>query len=479
MHIIIVGTGASGWITAHKLAQSDFIQKITIIGSEAIPTIGVGESTTRPFHNFLKDLIPDNFERRKFLVDIDAAAKYGVNYEGWSKKNFLNSFSGKQYNVGGYLLGNKNLENSVNEFSVPIHKLLYENYFCEDPEIQPYTYHFDANKFISAMQKLSEKNSKINHIKDTVIDSVKKNNEIEKLILENQGTIAGDYYVSCIGQTAFNQKVFREEYHNYSDVLLTDKALFYPLKYSDKKRQFHPYTVAKTMKYGWRWITPTWSRIGTGYVFSSNHISIDKAKEELISDIGDESIEPFMVDFSPRKAKNSFKENSCTLGMAAGFLEPLDAPGLAILFWTLPKVLSAILYKKFKNENYQKFLLDTNKEVSENYDWWASFILHQYKTSIRNDTDFWIDHKKVYFDHYEKLIENLFNVNYNNGEFIFNSKYPEVKTREHFIFYNTTAGKDINWNVIQNNRLEKIFINEQANLINHLDYFQSLRNSNY
>jgi tryptophan halogenase len=476
MHVCIVGTGASGWITAHRLSQIEFIEKITIIGSTAIPTIGVGESTTRPFHDFVKNLIPNNEERYKFLVDIDAAVKYGVNYEGWSKHNFLHPFSGKDANHGGYLLGYKDPNLSVNEFTVPLHDSLTDNSFCEDPRIQPYTYHFDANKFISAMQRLSEKNSKITHIIDTVIDSVKQGEEIRELVLEKQGKISADYYISCIGQTAFNQKVFKEEYHSYSDTLLTDKALFYPLKYTDKKKQFHPYTVARTMKHGWRWITPTWSRIGTGYVFSSNHVSVDEAVDELRDSIGDQTIEPHLVDFYPRKAKKTFKSNSCTLGMAAGFLEPLDAPGLAILFWTLPKLVSIL--EKIQENIYQVDDLNTvNFECSENYDWWTSFILHQYKTCIRTDTKFWKDHKSVKFDFYEKLTANLFNVKLKVADFNFRSVHPEIKPREYFMFYNTTAGKDINWPVAIKYPIWKRSPKKDANLENHFEFFQKLHNT--
>jgi tryptophan halogenase len=476
MHICIVGTGASGWITAHKLAHLHFVNKITIIGSAAIPTIGVGESTTRPFHDFIKKLIPDDSERYKFLIDIDAAVKYGVNYEGWSKHNFLHPFSGKDVNHGGYFLGIKDPTLPVNEFTVPLRGSLTDNSFCEDPEIQPYTYHFDANKFISAMQRLSEKNSKITHIIDTVVDSIKQGEEIRELVLEKQGKNSADYYISCIGQTAFNQKVFKEEYHSYSDILLTDKALFYPLKYTDKKKQFHPYTVARTMKHGWRWITPTWSRIGTGYVFSSNHVSVDEAVNELRDSIGDQTVEPHLVDFYPRKAKKTFKTNSCTLGMAAGFLEPLDAPGLAILFWTLPRLINVLTKRLYHFKNIDKFTESLNQETSNNYDWWASFILHQYKTCIRNDTTFWKDHKSVKFEFYEKLTENLFNVKLKDLDFDFRSMHPEIEPREYFMFYNTTAGKDINWPVAVDHPIRKRESKQNANLENHFEFFQKLHN---
>ncbi len=474
MHICIVGTGASGWVTAHWLAKLWFIKKITIVGSSAIPAIGVGESTTRPFQRMIQNLLNTKEEYNKFLVDIDAAIKYGVSYEGWGKHTYLNAFLGEK-NLNGYMLGQKLINEPANPYLMPLHEEIYNNNISPYIGTQGYSFHFDANKFIAAMQKLSYKNPKINHIDDTVIDSVYIEDKVSKIVLEKLGTIEADFFISCIGQAAFNMKVFKEEYHSYSNELLTDKALFYPLKYTDKRKQFHPYTVAKTMKNGWRWITPTWSRIGTGYVFSSNHISVDEATNELLTDIGDMSLTPHLVDFYPRKVKKTFKINSCTLGMAAGFLEPLDAPGLAILIWSIDKLIPLLIDINNKSPVENK-INKLNSQTSEHYDWWVSFILHQYKTCHRSDSQFWIDHKNVKFDHYDKIIENLNNVKKINNRLNFNSVHPEITMGEFFMFYNTTSGKDIQWPVIENFQLEKKYPDNRTVLKNHFDFFEDIHN---
>ena len=473
MHICIVGTGASGWVTAHWLAGLYFVERVTIVGSSAIPAIGVGESTTQPFQRMIRNLLKSDDDYNKFLVDIDAAMKYGVSYEGWSEHIYLHAFLGNQ-NLHGYKLGQKPPKEPANPYLMPLHEEIYKNNICPDVTRQGYSFHFDANKFIAAMQQLSNKNSKIKHIDDTVIDSIYIEDKISKIILEKQEPVEADFFISCIGQSAFNAKVFKEEYHSYSNELLTDKALFYPLEYTDKQKQFHPYTVAKTMKNGWRWITPTWSRIGTGYVFSSNHISVDQATDEFLKDIGDMSITPNLIDFYPRKAKKPFKINSCTLGMAAGFLEPLDAPGLAILVWSIDKLVPLLrsINSKIPVEDT---ITNLNNKISEHYDWWVSFILHQYKTSMRNDSKFWIDHKNVKFNHYDMILENLYNVKSINGELNFNSIHP-ITMGEFFMFYNTTSGKGINWPTIADYSIDKKFPPAGITLINHLDYLQEIHN---
>lgn len=439
MHICIVGTGAAGWITANLLKKEQYVKKITIIGSPHIPTIGVGESTTLNFSYFLSTLFENDHNKlTKFLVDIDAAVKYGVFYKNWSEKNFLHAFVGSEKNnLFGYLLGKLSKDKNENHYMMPLYdQILNNNIFVYDSSIQNYSFHFDANKFISTMEKLAKNEPKIYHIKDTVVDAkFDGDKSISNITLSNGTVIEADYYISCVGQRDFNERVFKEEYVEYSDVLLTNKALFCPLEYTNKEKQFHPYTVAKTMKHGWRWITPTWSRIGTGYAFSTNHVSIDEAIHEFQQDIGNTSIEPFVTNFFPRRVKNVFKKNYCSIGMAAGFLEPLDAPGLFMTLIFIEK-LKHVFKKSEKLKN-------ANQYCKENYDFWASFILHQYKTCNRQDTDFWIDHKNVYFEVYEKIIKDLTNPVINKNTIYFLNNF----IKEPCMFYHTTAGKGLRWNV--------------------------------
>jgi tryptophan halogenase len=481
MHICVVGTGAAGWMTAHYLNKLNGINKITLVGSDEIPHIGVGESTTRAFPDYLKHSFgfdANNFNRDflKFLVDIDAAYKYGVSYRGWSQKEFLHVFnyitsdSLKNY----MLLGNKPSEDNVNLYTNINATTAYQNKITktyknldedliENWQSSTHTYHFDANKFINTFKKLAEGCEKINHIIGTAVDLIYENDIAKTLILKDGRMIDADYFVSCIGQTAFNQKVFREEYESYSDVLLTNKAVVTPLEYTDKPKEFHPYTVAKTMKCGWRWITPTWSRIGTGYVFSDNHISVDEATQEFKNDIGRQDIEPFVVDFYPRRAKNSFKKNTCTIGMAAGFLEPLDAPGLA---------LTSISLSHLKNilEGVESLEM-ANKNIKLSFDSWAAFILLQYRTSFRNDTEFWKDHKNIKFPLLEDRLEQIFEEKLISWDI---ETYPDKIYWQTFMFYNTIAGKDIKWNVSSGELPKKIDVNQPIATFDHFEYMSGI-----
>jgi len=430
MHLCVVGSGASGWLVANQLKDQEYITKVTIIGSPKIPHIGVGESTTLSLPTAHSNF---NIELGEFIRESHAAVKYGVYYKNWSKNDWIHFFkselslkrSGLSIRKYIQLLGNKPTSVFIHDlYGKTIWKEVVgkNNVFpknrgiSEDVEEYPHTYHFDAGQYIKYLKKQAFKSVKIEFIEETVENvNFGEDGYIQSLDLTNNINFVADYYVNTTGQNLDRKNVFNEEYDSLSDVLLTTKAVVYPLPYTNKREQFHPYTVAKTMKNGWRWITPTWERIGTGYVFSENHISIDEAVNEFVNDIGDKTIQPIVVDFKPRINKQTFKINSCSIGMANGFLEPLDAPGLALtnsVTNILEKLLKIyhndIQSKKLKNNNlYDEAINIVNGDVKKSYNFWVTFILNQYKTCYRSDTSFWVDHKNVKWSQLDLAVSDL------------------------------------------------------------------------
>lgn len=445
MHVCVVGGGAAGWLAAHRLETLAKVDRVTLISSAHIPPIGVGESTTLTFFEYLADTLrlrgPQTLQ---FLVDIDAAVKYGVSYQNWAPKEFLHVFFGphQQSLENFWRLGNKPSHRNVNDYTAPAATFAYRNQIDRSFH-QPHAFHFDANRFIHAMQALAEPKPGITKLTATVERAVYREGMVNAVVLDDGRSIEADYFVSCIGEQAFNEAVFREQYHSYSDYLLTDKAVVYPLPYTDQPRQFHPFTVARTMKHGWRWITPTWSRIGTGYVFSTGHVSEDEATAEFIADIGDSRIQPFTVNFAPRRVDKVFKQNWCTLGMAGGFLEPLDAPGLTMTLMNLDR-LSGLLQRwrqsSAKSREYSDLMDALNTESREEFDTWCSFILCQYRTCHRSDTPFWRDHQAVRFPFHEALMARLFQPDNDPAALLGITPEPNM-------FLNTVAGKDISWSL--------------------------------
>lgn len=438
-HLCIVGTGAAGWLACNLFKAKDYIQNITIIGSAEIPPIGVGESNTLKTPELHSKIGLDNAE---FIRETDAAIKYGVFYRNWSRKDFLHFFKGPTAFdklglpeiVYGKAFGSKPTDIPIEDyFGKRITEITSQNLLFSDPEeLHPLSWHFDAGKYISYLTKEALKSYKVNHLTDTVVDCKFNSDEITSVVMKSGLQIHADYFIFASGNSDLVRNILKEEYVDLSNVLLTNKAIVYPLEYTNKREQFHPYTVAKTMRCGWRWITPTYSRIGTGYVFSDKHISVDEAVDEFLSDIGDKTLSPRVVDFYPRYNKKTFKKNYCTLGMLNGFLEPLDAPGLSMTGDVLIKLEKYFEFEYSGDESFRRMHVDhMNAYIEDMYKFWASFILAQYKTCHRNDSQFWVDHKNVEYDFYKNIIKNL------NNYTMFNSSM--------MMFYHTLAGKDFQW----------------------------------
>lgn len=457
MHICIIGTGTAGWMTANFLYRLG--AEITIIGSPHIPPIGVGESNTLALTDFHEDM---GISIEEFIRESDATVKTGVYYKGWSKHDFIHSFKSGEYieqfgiTTSEYFqsFGNKPTDVPFSfYYGSDLLEAIDKNHFLPDSPQYHFSYHFDAGKYINYLSKL---NPQINVIHDTVKDVVfKDDEEIDHLILSDR-TFSADYYIFATGQSEFNERKLKVKYNDLSSVLLTNKAWVYPLEFTNKREQFTPYTCAKTMKYGWRWITPTYSRIGTGYVFSDSHVTAEKALQEFLEDIGDYSIIPRLVDFHPKYSEKTFYNNYCLIGMANGFLEPLDAPGLSLTINVLNQ-LNNLLFSLQIDSYYQ--IERANDLMKYDYEFWTSFILLQYKTSIRNDTQFWIDHKKVKYDFYENTISRLYTI-----------PLDFLSGNCDMIFHTTTA-KDVQWDLPYKRQPIKIPSFESKS-VHHLDYIE-------
>jgi hypothetical protein len=457
MHICIVGAGAAGWMAYHCLKKHSKVEKITLIKSPTIPKIGVGESTTLLINNFFQALDLPETEYNQFIYDIGGAVKYGVSYEGWSQKRFLHHFTApvsptstarnEIHNIG-FALGAKPTGDEHVDYTAAFAHYAYQNKVCLDRTLQRNAFHFDANKFVDTLESLAATDQKLDLVVGTVVGVDKENGLATEAILDDGRRVEADFFVSCVGQRAFNQTVFGEEYVEYTDCLLTRKAWACPVEYdSNPSAQFHPYTVSKTMPHGWRWITPTRDRIGTGYVFSDEYISAEQARDALLADIGDMSLEPFLVDFTPRRVTQVFRRNTCTFGMASGIQEPLDAPGLSMGYANIYQLYQNL--NSFENGELPQHVLDHENSWARRYfDFWAAFIVHQYRTCIRNDTDFWVDHKQVEFAPLEEILQVAFNPTFvEDGEHTLLEFGQSGIVFEPWMFYNTTSGKDITWPV--------------------------------
>ena len=493
MHICVIGDGVAGLMASNFFATEEYVENITIIGSPKIPTIGVGESTTLNFE-CLHKLFDSDFD--SFIRESDACVKLGVLYSNWSKKEFLHHFKMpslyEKYNLSALeysnWLGNKPESTYIHDLVGS--KLVQDAKNNLIPEYDSdcfygRSWHFDAGKYILYLKKILQRRKKVKIINDTVTNcDFKEQGVIKSITLESAIKVMADYYIICTGNNVKTSQIFDIKYEDLSHILLTDKALFFPKKYENKKKEFHPYTVAKTMKNGWRWITPTWSRIGTGYVFSSKHVSVEDAIQEFIEEIDDKSISPNVVNFEPKYNPQTFNKNYMTMGMCNGFLEPLDAPGLAISCFLTMLLRSVFceeknIYDIKKRTFYEQYQSKLNEYVKELYDGWAAFILSQYKMSSRNDTTFWKDHKNLESNYLNQTMKNLNNeVDLPQVCDIDDPKFLIKMIRKDIVMMlqQTTSSRNIKWRTNSDILPFKLDDSDYKS-ISHYDFISNLRSN--
>ncbi len=392
MKIVIVGGGTAGWLTAlyaKKLFKNDHI---TLIESQDIPIIGVGEATTPHIIDFLEELHIDFVD---VIKNTDGTIKNGISFEDWNGdgKKYLHGFSVRN-EANPFVLDNSKsnfydvylrylIQNKLSFLKNTYTPLIsYENKI--NLKNQSFALHFDASKLSNYLSKLSI-NRGIEHIIDEYECCEQDENGFIKKIKTKNHLLDVDFVFDCSGfQKLFIGNLFKDRWIDYQNHLPMKKAVLFPTKITSSK----PYTTARAMKYGWVFEIPLQNRTGRGYIFDSDYISIDQACEELKT-VYDE-VEPLRtIDFSAGRFTNSWIKNCIGLGLSTNFVEPLESTSIFVTIGQLK------LLKKFK-ENIcnqdESEIKKFNNIIGNNNDAILKFIYLHYLTK-RNDSNFWLEFK--------------------------------------------------------------------------------------
>ena len=405
--IAIVGAGTAGWLAANHLgselnAEDDI--EITVIESPDVPTIGVGEGTV-PY--IMKGLERFGISEAELLVSCDATFKQGIKFVNWldSEKHgkdnyYYHPFDApypQGFNATPYWL--------AHEQHRPFDDVGIQARVCElglAPKLKSsgeyqgqlsYAYHFDAAKFAQLMANNAKQRFNVKHKLATITGAKQdENGNITELESKDGELIAYDFYVDCSGfSSILIDKALKVPFISKADELLTDTALVQQVPIADDE-ELNPYTTATAHKAGWIWDIPLTTRRGTGFVYSSRHMSEQEAKELYAQYLGIDS-----EGFNPRKLpmqigyRESFWQNNCVaLGLAQGFLEPLEATSILLSDFS-----AELLARNFPRElsEIDSAISYYNKVVSYAWQRTVDFIKLHYCLSDRTDSAFWSENR--------------------------------------------------------------------------------------
>lgn len=397
--IIIVGGGTAGWMTAAALArllEPQHIQ-VTVVESEHIGTIGVGEATIPDIINFNRILgIPED----EFMKTTNATFKLGIQFEDWGKigKSYFHPFGMHGADMQGidfhqFWLASKErgTQNTIEDYSLCA--LAAKQNKFQLPSNNPrnvlsqirYAYHFDATLYARLLRTYAETRG-VNRIEGKV-ENVRTNNEtgfIESLKLESGKTISGDFYFDCTGFRALlMSKTLDIKFKDWSHWLPCNSAQAIAC---EQDGPLLPYTKAKAKIAGWQWRIPTQKRTGNGHIYSNEFISDQDATDTLLADLDGEAIgTPKQLRFTTGCRETFWEKNCIAIGLSAGFLEPLESTSIYLIQMGISRFISM-----FPGSQHPAIVAkEYNRHMNLLYDQVRDFIILHYSATNRDDSEFW------------------------------------------------------------------------------------------
>jgi len=399
-NVVIVGGGTAGWMAAAALSKLLYTKDINIrlIESEAIGTVGVGEATI-PHILYFNRLLGIN--ENEFIKKTNATFKLGIEFVNWGKvgERYIHPFGPYGMDMEGIhfhhmWLRQQGLGNvkPIDEFNLQIQAAKAGKFRRAQQDLQgsplstiAYAFQFDAALYAKFMRKISEERG-VTRTEGKVVKATQKpeNGHIDTLLLESGEVIKGDLFIDCSGfRGLLIEETLQTGYEDWSHYLPCDRAV---TRLTERMETLPPYTRATAKSAGWQWRIPLQLRTGNGYVYSSQYLSDDAALESLNNDLETKPIsDPRLLYFKTGIRKQTWNKNVVSIGLAAGFLEPLESTSIHLIQTAIARLMTNFPDKLFNQPDIDYY----NERTRIEYEQVRDFLILHYKASTRNDSPFW------------------------------------------------------------------------------------------
>ena len=417
--ILIVGGGSSGWMTAAALVKQLPHMEVHLVESKNFPIIGVGESTLSAFNLYLDAL---GLKDSDWMPHCNATYKTSIKFTDFREK--LDQPTAFHYPFGGMRLDNK-----------PFGMMGWFMARAYDPNIAPHTfaeyvsdvaaltnqnrithnhgnelnnfdfryhtaYHFDATQFGQYLKNHICLPAGVQHHLLDVVDIPLTEQGAVKCILTSEGTaLTADLYVDCTGfKSLLLEQTLRVPFESFNATLLNDRAIATQIPYIDVEREMESVTNCTAIEAGWVWNIPTWSRMGTGYVYSSRFATPAEAEQQFRAHLHSNRMicpdaaraaeaELRHIEIRHGRHARSWQHNVVAVGLSNGFIEPLESTGLLLTHNAILNLVD-ILQQKQGTVNawdQDQYSAAINHEI----DGLRQFVEMHYAFSSREDTPYW------------------------------------------------------------------------------------------
>lgn len=397
--ITIVGGGTAGWMAAALLSKL-FVRgySIRLIESEEIGTIGVGEATIPAIRDYNRLAGIDEIE---MIRATQATFKLGIEFLNWREpgSSYVHGFGKIGQDIwwlhAHQLWLKAEARGRARHFD---HYALNcvaarKNKFCFPDPRNPgspisgldYAYHFDASLYAAYLRRQSEARG-VERIEGRIVD-VKLRAEdgfVDHVVLADERTVGGDLFIDCSGMRGLLiGQALGVGYEDWSHWLLNDRALAVPC---ERAADLLPFTRSTAREHGWQWRIGLQHRTGNGMVYSSPHLSDDEAASVLMANLdGAPLADPRPVRFQPGKRHRAWEKNVVALGLASGFLEPLESTSIHLIQTGILRLVALFPGQGFNAADTAEYNRQTDFEYRDVRD----FIVAHYKVTDREDTPYW------------------------------------------------------------------------------------------
>ncbi len=390
--VVIAGGGTAGWVAAAALSiKLGELLDITLVESDEIGTVGVGEAAIPPMRVFHKLL---NIDEQEFMRTTEAVFKLGILFDDWGEigDSYIHSFgkTGKETWLAEFhhfWLRAKELGVGA-EFGDYCYELQAAKMgkFATSPESKiNFSYHLDATRYAQYLRSKSEMHG-LKRIEGKIAEVVqhKDSGSIDALRLESGQLIAGDLFIDCTGfRGLLIEQTLQTGYDDWSHWLPCDSAVAVQTESTEPPV---PYVRCTARESGWQWKIPLQHRVGNGIVYCSRYMSDDAAREQLLTNIDGETItNPRLIKFKPGHRRKMWNKNCVALGLASGFLEPLESTSIHLVMMGVTRLMQLFPFAGISPSVIDRYNQLSKTELEGIRD----FIILHYCATEREDTPFW------------------------------------------------------------------------------------------
>jgi tryptophan halogenase len=399
--ITIVGGGSAGWMAAAALAT--YLGKnasIRLVESEEIGIVGVGEASVPHIRQFNGQWL--GIEEADFVKRTQATVKLGIQFNDWGRigDSYIHGFGAIGRSLGPLPFHQFWLKLRQSGRAGPIGAYSPQTVMAPQGKFAPcdgnapphspladiaYAYHFDATLYARYLRELAQQRG-VTRIEGKIVGVKQRAHDgfIESLTMENGQVVDGELFIDCSGfRGLLIEETLHTGYIDWSYWLPCDRALAVP---SERADPITPYTRSTARAAGWQWRIPLQHRTGNGYVYSSRHVSDDEAAATLLANLDGKALgDPRQLRFTTGMRSKLWNKNVVALGLASGFLEPLESTSIYLAQSGITRLLSLFPQRDFNPQLIERY----NRESVFEYERIRDFLVLHYHATERDDSAFW------------------------------------------------------------------------------------------